>query len=89
MDLQSQNPYPLGFDVVGESSPTKGTVFGFYWERDSPRIDEINDYEFLKNNSKIFYAKNHNLGSFSEEENTVDQNSTVLINSIGKKSLKT
>jgi hypothetical protein len=26
VDLQSQNPPPPGFDVVNESSPTKGTV---------------------------------------------------------------
>jgi hypothetical protein len=64
VDLQSQNSPPPGFDVVGESSPTKGTVFGSSWEGDSFGVDEFHESNFLKNNYGIFSAKKSLFGEF-------------------------
>jgi hypothetical protein len=77
LDLQSQN-----FDIVGESSPIKGTVSGSSWDGNNSGVDEFieSDFLFLKNNSKIFSAKNHCSEVFSGEDNPVDQNGNVLMN---------
>jgi hypothetical protein len=59
VDLQSQNSTPPGFEVVGESSSTKGTVSRSSWEGDNSRVNEFNGSNFLKNNSENFSSKNH------------------------------
>jgi hypothetical protein len=41
--LQSQNSPPPGFDVVSESSPIKGTVFGSSWEGNNFGVDEFHE----------------------------------------------
>jgi hypothetical protein len=82
LDLQSQNSPPPGFDIVGESSSIKGTVSGSSWDGNNSGVDEFieSNFLFLKNNSKKISAKNHCSEIFSGEDNSVDQNSTVLIN---------
>jgi hypothetical protein len=88
LDLQSQNSPPPGFDIVGESSPIKGTVSGSSWDGNNSGVDEFieSDFLFLKNNSKIFSAKNHCSEVFSGEDNPVDQNGNVLMNREGENS---